>query len=106
VAADRSVFRRMLVTLLPAVAVFVAAFALVPTHEELGFFLFGLGLLIYGFNWLVYRVVWARAFTSWFAKLSPLYRTESSARVVVAVGGSAAMVFGVGIMIAAVRGHG
>lgn len=104
VAADRSAFRRMLVTLLPALAVAGAGFALVPADENLGFFLFGLGLLIYGFHWLANRILWARAFTAWFGRLSPLYRTESRAQVVAVVGGAIAIVFGIGIMVAAARG--
>jgi hypothetical protein len=104
VVADRSVFRRMLLTLLPALAILGAGFALVPASENLGFFLFGLGLVVYGFNWLANRAVWARAFTAWFGRLSPLYRAESSSQVVVVVGGSIALVVGVGIMVAAARG--
>jgi ABC-type molybdate transport system substrate-binding protein len=104
VAVDRSAFHRMLVTLLPALAVVGAGFALGPAGENLGFFLFGLGLLTYGFNSLANRVLWAGAFTAWFGWLSPLYRAESRAQVVVVVGGSIALVFGVGIMVAAARG--
>jgi hypothetical protein len=104
VAADRSAFRRTLMTLLPALAILGTGFALIPADENLGFFLFGLGLLIYGFNWLANRALWASAITAWFGWLSPLYRTESRARVIVAVGGSIALVVGVGIMVTTARG--
>ena len=102
--ADQRAFRHMLVTLVPALAAIGTGFALTPGHERLGFFLFGLGLLLYGFNWLTDRAFWAHAFTVWFASVSPLYRTESRARAVVVVGGSVALVFGVGLMVAAARG--
>src|SRR6266550_204860 len=87
-AGNSTVFARVLWTLLPALALAGAGFALTPTNENVGFFLFGLGLLIYGYNWIVNRALWARAVTAWFGWLSPMYRTEPRARVAVVVLGA------------------
>jgi hypothetical protein len=98
-AGDSTIFYRLLGTLLPALMLMGAGFALTPSHETLGFFLFGLGLLIYGYNWLANRGLWARAFIAWFGWFSPLYRTEASAKMLVVGLGAVAFVVGLGIMV-------